>query len=288
MSLIFDKYEIEKHIGTGSFGDVFVVRNVATNEKLACKLEINSKVATLKHEANILQYLNKVSFVPKLRRFGYYNEKVCMIMDLYNESLETIKERYGKFSTKDAIILMHDLLGKIKVMHKMKIIHRDIKPENFLLCRQSNDIKIIDFGLSKKYVSKGKHIEYKTGKNIVGTSRYISINVHNGIEASRRDDLISLGYMLIWLQRSRLPWQGIKHSDETIRLNQVKRLKCVITVKDLCKNIESNVFTDYLNAVMKLKFDEEPDYDALIRMFLQELRRNGWFSSNYDFINSSV
>ena len=93
MTLIFNKYNIEKRIGTGSFGEVFIVRNVATNEKLACKIELNSKITTLKHEANMLQYLNKEDYIPKLRRFGSDNGKLCIIMDLYDESLDVIKKK---------------------------------------------------------------------------------------------------------------------------------------------------------------------------------------------------
>jgi len=288
MALIFNKYKIEKRIGTGSFGEVFVVRNVATNERLACKIELNSKITTLKHEANMLQYFNKEDFIPKLRRFGFDNDKLCMIMDLYDESLDDIKKKQGCMSYNNSLLLMHDLLEKIKKVHKLKIIHRDIKPENFLLCKQTNDIKIIDFGLSKKYISKGKHIEYKTEKSLVGTSRYMSVNIHKGIEASRRDDLISLGYMLIWLQLPKLPWQGIKHTIEDGRLNQVRWLKTIITCEELCKNIHGDIFMKYLENVVNLKFDEEPNYDYLIRLFSQELRKNGLFLCKYDFNNHSL
>lgn len=284
MTLVFDKYDLVKHVGTGSFGDVYVVRNVQTNERLACKIDINAKMSTLKHEAKMLQYLSKTDFTPGLRRFGSENGNLCMIMDLYDESLDDLKTKNGIFSYKNALLLMHDLLDKIKRLHTLKIIHRDIKPDNFLIERKTNKIKVIDFGLSKKYISGGKHIEYKTGKNIVGTTRYISTNIHKGIEAARRDDLISLGYMVIWLQLDRLPWQGIRGTNAETKLSRVKSMKSTTTNESLCQGIDGNVFVRYMDMVMSLKFEETPDYDHLIKIFSQELRKKGWYTEKYDFI----
>ena len=256
--------------------------------RMACKIELNTKIPTLKHEANMLQYFNKVDFIPKLRRFGSENGKLCMIMDLYGDSLETIKIKHGLFTYKNSLLLMHDLLGKVKKMHDLKIIHRDIKPDNFLIDAVTNEIKIIDFGLSKKYISKGKHMEYKTDKSPVGTARYMSVNIHNGIEASRRDDLISLGYVVIWLQIAKLPWQGIRHNNNDVRMNQVKRLKTLITSEELCKEIQGEIFSKYMNTVMSLKYDQKPDYDDMIKLFAQELRINGWFSDSLELINKKL
>ena len=71
-------------------------------------------------------------------------------------------------------------------------------------------IYLIDFGLSKRYKNAdGKHCEQIQRKGLVGTPRYASINSHNGKELSRRDDLESLAYMLIYLANGNLPWMNI-------------------------------------------------------------------------------
>lgn len=94
-------------------------------------------------------------------------------------------------------------------MHHRHFLHRDIKPDNFLIgsAKRANKVFIIDFGLAKRYLQRdGTHIPYRDSKNLTGTARYASINTHLGIEQGRRDDLESLGYVLMYFLRGSLPW----------------------------------------------------------------------------------
>ena len=124
-----------------------------------------------------------------------------------------------KFSLKTVLLLAVQIIQRIEVLHSKNYLHRDVKPENFLigLHQESNTLYLIDFGLSKKYCySKTKqHQPYRENRMIVGTARYSSINTHAGIEQSRRDDLESIGYLLLYLLRGSVPWQSIKATSKS-------------------------------------------------------------------------
>ena len=114
------------------------------------------------------------------------------------------------------------------------------------LNNQSNIVYLIDFGLAKKY-RDGKtyhHIPYKENKTLTGTARYASINSHLGIgkkydyqEHSRRDDLESIGYVLIYFSKRQLPWQKMKGASKQEKYHKIMEKKMMIPVEVLCKGL---------------------------------------------------
>ncbi|MDR3715265.1 MAG: protein kinase [Puia sp.] len=157
-------------------------------------------------------------------------------------------------------------------MHSKGYLHRDIKPENFLLGTgtAAHTVHIIDFGLAKSYVDpkSGKHVPYRDhdGKKLTGTARYASIKAHMGIEQSRRDDLFSLGYVLVFLTAGSLPWFGAKGKTRKERFENVRDLKQAMTFGALCRNLPEE-FGRYLEICYKLSFDAKPDYANLRKLF---------------------
>ena len=107
-------------------------------------------------------------------------------------------------------MLMYQSLERLELMHDRNFIHRDLKPDNMMmgLGKESNTMYLIDFGLTKSIVDSktGKHMALLTNKNLIGTCRFVSLNAHHGFELSRRDDLLTLGYVMLHFIKGYLPW----------------------------------------------------------------------------------
>merc|ERR1712099_110714 len=156
--------------------------------------------------------------------------------------------------------------------------------------RKLNQIYIIDFGLAKRYRDPRthRHIPYVEGKSLTGTARYASINTHLGIEQSRRDDLESIAYVLIYFARGALPWQGLKAPSKREKYMKIMQIKMSTPIEVLCKNMAPELAT-FLNYCRSLRFEERPDYAYLGKLLMDMLERDGcqydlafdWLSLNY-------
>ncbi|VEN38538.1 unnamed protein product [Callosobruchus maculatus] len=166
-------------------------------------------------------------------------------------------------SMHDARVLRRSYLGQI-------LEHNPEEPDNFLMGigRHCNKLFLIDFGLAKKFrdVRTRMHIGYREDKNLTGTARYASINAHLGIEQSRRDDMESLGYVLMYFNRGSLPWQGLKAATKKQKYEKISEKKMSTPVEVLCKGFPAE-FSMYLNYCRGLRFEEAPDYMYLRQLF---------------------
>lgn len=106
------------------------------------------------------------------------------------------------------------------MLHSHGFIYGDIKPNNFVvgLGADSPFIFVIDFGKCKRYKNKvtGQHIVYKENVYFSFDPVFASINTHNHIQCSRRDDIESLLYLIIYMRIGKLPW--IKQNDVLLRI----------------------------------------------------------------------
>ena len=176
------------------------------------------------------------------------------------------------------------MIQRIKVVHEERIIHRDIKPDNFMTGgtdANKNTIFIIDFGLAKCYKSSdGEHIPFIEGKNLTGTARYASINTHIGQEQSRRDDLESLGFVLMYFNKGSLAWQGLPARTKKEKYEKIRDKKLSTSIESLTKGLPEE-FAIYLNYCRSLKFEEKPDIGYLRKLFKDLFYRMGY---EYDFV----
>lgn len=146
---------------------------------------------------------------PVVHYFGVFEEYNVLIMDLLGPSLEDLFHLCKKhFSPKTTLMLADQMLQRLEILHYKTFLHRDQKPDNYCIGRgrRKNLVYIIDFGLCKRYWTNGAHIPLKEGRGLVGTVRYSSLNTHDGLEYSRRDDLESFGYVVLRFIRGSLPW----------------------------------------------------------------------------------
>ncbi|XP_076886784.1 casein kinase 1-like protein 2 [Bidens hawaiensis] len=282
-----NKFRLGRKIGSGSFGEIYLGTNVQTNEEVAIKLEnVKTKHPQLLYESRLYRILQGGTGVPNVRWFGVEGDYNVLVMDLLGPSLEDLFNFCSrKLSLKTVLMLADQMINRIEFVHLKSFLHRDIKPDNFLmgLGRRANQVYIIDFGLVKKYrdTTTHQHIPYRDNKNLTGTARYASMNTHLGIEQSRRDDLESLGFVLMYFLRGSLPWQGLKAGNKKQKYEKISEKKVSTSIEALCRGYPTE-FASYFHYCRSLRFEDKPDYAYLKRIFRDLFIREG-FQFDYVF-----
>ncbi|EAR82969.2 casein kinase (macronuclear) [Tetrahymena thermophila SB210] len=293
-------YEILEKLDQGSFGYVFKARrqkdpnnkhiNSQGDDLYAVKIEDNTSKNqdTLTKEAKILYDLKAEK---GFTRMYYYikNDKInIMVTTLLDKSLDKLFNICKKkFTLKTVLMIADQMLTRLQHFHSRGYVHRDIKPDNFMIGRgvEKNQIFLIDFGLSKSYLKKnGAHIDFSEKVGLVGTTRYTSVQSHLGMEQSRRDDLESLGYTLIFFLKGTLPWMNLKSRNKSEHQKLISQVKMKTPLLELCKDLPVE-FNKYMTYVKSLGFFDEPNYNYLKKLFRTLfLKENFQYDDKFDWI----
>jgi len=278
--IIANKYKILERIGNGTFGNIYKGVNTKTQEYIAIKLEDKkTQYKLLKREASILKYLHEQQCrnIPSIHWFGQFQDNMGIVIPFYDCSLYQYC-KIKSLSKSQLKTIMVQCISILESIHNNMLIHRDIKPHNIMISQ--GNLFLIDFGIATFYINQEQiHQPNIIGEQITGTPKYISYHIHNGCTPSRRDDLISLGYVYIYLYAQELPWDNIltnndnelypselyiSHSNNILR----KSLKQIENITNICKNINTElehffIFCD------KYEYHETPNYLSLCHLFAQ-------------------
>jgi len=271
--MIVNKYIINEKVSEGQFGKIYKGKHKKTNENIAIKLEVsNNEIKLLKHETTILNYLFQKGSrnTPHVYWYGIYKKYYGLIMPYYDCTLDYYLLHHN-LSKIELIKMTCKMITILQTIHNIGVIHRDIKPQNFMM--KKDEIFLIDFGLSTIFVDENlQHIEPKNDSSfIIGTPKFISLHIHNGKDASRRDDIISLMYLYIYMINDLcLPWENVEHREDEYSphhilhsKNMERKIKKEQFQESMYDNtIEKKVF----HYIYNIKHKEPPLYQWMIEI----------------------
>lgn len=265
--IINKKYKIIGKIKEGTYGSIYKGQHIKTNELVAIKSEpIGVDFHLLKHETKIYSFLKNSLYIPKIKWFGKDEMNYYMVIDCLGESLQDIMARLNVFSTVLALKIGIKILSILQHIHDKGLVHRDLKPDNFLFGRNDpTKLYLIDFGFCKSFLDEdGFHQKVKQTSGLVGSKNYASVNSHKKIELSRRDDIISMCYMLTYFIKGSLPWNKIEDEEKIMEMKM-----CFENDADYNEN---NVFMDILKYANMIEYTENPNYCLLTEILKQEIQ----------------
>ena len=234
-------------------------------------------------EGTIMTYLQGPN-IPFIKTFGISGEYNLLVMQLMDKSLEDIFRIRKTFSIKTTALIGFQLIGVLHFIHDKNIIHRDVKPDNCVMgsAELNENLYLIDFGLAKKYRSSRTLKQYPLTrkKRLTGTARYASIHALEGYEQSRRDDMESVGYIMAYLLRGGLPWQGLKLKSKDNKYKNILEKKKEISSQELFKGFP-NEFPEILEYTKNLEYLQEPEYEMLRNKLISLCKRLNY---NFDYI----
>lgn len=283
------QYQLQEILGEGKFGVVYKGYHTKTREPVAIKIETeHTPFKMLKHETSVLNILGskRCRNIPPVYWYGAHNRCNVLVMPHYDYSLDAyLRQLLHNCAPLSSLVKIYkNMVYILSHIHKHYVVHRDIKPHNFML--KGDELVLIDFGFSSFYVdSAGKHIaeeDYSDKEHLLGTLPYISYFVHCGYCVTRRDDVMSVIYILIYSVFGHLYWEkhitnvvSPKYPKTSIHHPTNQRVKELKSPENVCAYVTQHdtylpkycVIREALRKIVEyvygLSFMEMPNYDYL-------------------------
>lgn len=271
-------YRLERKLGKGGFGQVYVGRRVSRLGPEAIEVALKFEHRSSKgcnygppYEWQVYNTLGGSHGVPRVHYKGRQGDYYVMVMDMLGPSLWDVwNNNMHTMSIEMVACIAIEAISILEKLHSRGYVHGDVKPENFLLgppgTVDEKKLFLVDLGLATRWrdTSTGLHVDYDQRPDVFrGTVRYASVHAHLGRTGSRRDDLESLAYTLIFLLRGRLPWQGYQGENKGFLVCKKKMATSPETLCCFCPQ----PFRHFVEHVVNLKFDEEPNYAKYVSLF---------------------
>jgi len=280
--LVSDRFFVREQVGGGSYAVCYraIDRKAGKGEKEVClKIEDTDEVRPKLHlEWDLLQMLATPLAAAEVPRtpvpIMYIDQGRYRIaaMQLLGESLDMLYNRAGRRLSLEVVAsLGPQVIDCLEYVHARGLLHRDVKPANFLLGRGESEgrVLICDFGLSRRFLTPDRqHLPMRQGRGATGTARYMSVNAHTGTEQSRRDDVESVGHMLVFFLKGKLPWQRLRNGkwkDRKEKHRAFHEAKASVSVKQLCEGLPP-AMEEFISYARGLAFTAQPDYQYLRRL----------------------
>ena len=253
--LFLEQYEIISKICETSHSLIYKAEDIhSKNLHVIIKMEKNTSNNYLMNETKIRKYLEDTDSIPTLKHYGIFQTRRFIIYPFIDKCLQ-------KFWMNEKMLFNcgHQLLSILENIHKKGVVHCDISATNILYKKCGNRFYLNDFGQSQHYSFA---LQERREEKLKGCPMFCSLNVHKSLDYSPRDDLVSLGFVLVYCFRKGLRWCGLNNC------NQIYEKKMEFK-ENFWKEVIPNDLKIYFNYCFHLGINEKPDYEMLKKLFSQ-------------------
>ncbi|PLN81558.1 protein kinase-like protein [Aspergillus taichungensis] len=280
------RFRLLEYVAGGSFGEVFMATDLQKHKIVAVKLEPkfeNIDPSSLGIELNIYRALVGGVGMPEMYWFGEEGDYRVMAVELLGPTLYDLLDYVGnKFSLKTVLMIADQLICRLRFMHSRKILHQDVTAGNVIMGtgRKGNCVYLTDFGCAARYFEDPSKAD---PYDRIGTDSFASLSAHAGRAQCPRDDLESLGFLLLFLLGSKFPWNDYVPKsplDQDKIWKDIGQIKNDTTIETLCEGVP-HAFLLYFRHVRSLQYHDRPDYSYLRSIFRELFVESGF---EYDHV----